>query len=40
MPSLLLLESQAPSKLADELTLAGHRVQEALAVSEALFLCE
>jgi hypothetical protein len=38
--SLVLLTTRAPSKLADDLTLAGYRVIEARAVSEVLYLCE
>jgi hypothetical protein len=40
MTSLVLLTNRAPSKMADELTLAGYHVFEALAVSEVLYLCE
>jgi hypothetical protein len=38
--SLVYLTTRAPSKFAEELMLAGHQVHEALAVSEALYLCE
>jgi len=38
--SLVYLTTRSNSKLADELALAGHRVFEALAVSEALYFCE
>jgi hypothetical protein len=38
--SLVYLTTRSNSKLADELMLAGHRVKEALSVSEALFVCE
>jgi len=38
--SVVYLTSSAPSKLAEELTLAGYCVWEALAVSEVLHLCE
>ena len=40
MPALVILETHAPSKLADDLMLAGYKVFEALAVSEVLFLFE
>lgn len=40
MISFVLLTNQAPSKLADELLLAGYQVYEALAISEVLHLCE
>jgi hypothetical protein len=40
MISLVYLTTCAPSTLADDLTLAAYRVFEALAVSEALYLCE
>ena len=40
MAAVVLLSSTSPSKLADELELFGHRVLEALDVSEVLFLCE
>jgi hypothetical protein len=40
MTSLVLFESRAPSKLADDLILAGYRVFEALELSEVLYLCE
>lgn len=40
MTSLILLETRAPSRLASDLARAGYRVFEALAVSEALYLCE
>jgi hypothetical protein len=38
--SIVLLNCVSPSKLAAELELFGHRVWEALDVSEVLFLCE
>jgi len=38
--SLVYLATHRNSKLADELTLAGHRVFDALDVSQALYLCE
>ena len=38
--SLIYLTSRSNSKLAEELTLAGHRVFEVLTVSEALYHCE
>jgi len=38
--SLVYLTNRAPSQIATELTLAGHTVWEALAVSEVLYLCE
>lgn len=37
---LVYLTSRSNSKLVDQLTLAGHRVKEALGVSEALYVCE
>ena len=40
MASLVYLTSRSNTKLVDDLKLAGHRVFEALAVSEALYLCE
>ena len=40
MASLVLLNTISPSKLADDLILAGHQVWEALAISEVLYLCE
>jgi hypothetical protein len=40
MLSLVLLTTRSPSKLGDGLTLAGYRVFEALAISEALYLQE
>lgn len=40
MTGLVLLETRAPSKMADDLTLAGYKVFKALAVSEVLFFCE
>ena len=40
MAAVVILNSVSPSKLAAELELFGHRVWEALAVSEVLFLCE
>lgn len=40
MPAVVLLSSTSPLKLATELEAFGHRVWEALAVSEVLFLCE
>jgi AmiR/NasT family two-component response regulator len=38
--SIVLLSVISPSKLSGELELFGHRVWEALDVSEVLFLCE
>jgi len=38
--SLVYLTTRSDAKLAEELTLAGHRVFNATAVSEALYLCE
>lgn len=38
--SLVLLNTVSPSKLADDLIIAGHQVWEALSVSEVLYLCE
>ena len=38
--SVVYLTTRAPSKLADDLGLAGFRVFEALEVSEVLHLCE
>jgi hypothetical protein len=32
--------NRAPSRLAQEVSLAGHKVFEAFAVSEALYVCE
>ena len=40
MTSVVYLTTRAPSKLADDLGLAGYRVFEALEVSEVLHLCE
>ena len=40
MTSLVFLTTSSPSKLGDELTLAGYRVFEALALSEVLYLQE
>ena len=40
MISLVYLTTRSPSKLGDELTLAGYRVFEALAISEVLYLQE
>jgi len=40
MFSIVLLETEAPSRLADELIRAGYQVWEALAISEVLYLCE
>jgi hypothetical protein len=40
MASVVYLTITAPARLTDELTAAGHRVWEALAVSEVLALCE
>ncbi len=40
MASLVYLTSRSSSKLADELTRAGHRVLEAVTFSEALHHCE
>lgn len=40
MIALVYLTTRSPSKLGDELTLAGYRVFEALAISEVLYLQE
>ena len=40
MTTLVLLATRTPNPLTDELTLAGHRVFEALAISEVLALME
>ncbi len=40
MASLVYLGTRSNPKLTDELTLAGHRVREALTVAEVLYLCE
>jgi hypothetical protein len=40
MASVVYLTSRAPSKLTDDLILAGHRAWECLSVSEALYICE
>ena len=40
MASLVYLTSRSNSRLADDLVFAGHKVFQALAVSEALYLCE
>jgi hypothetical protein len=40
MAAVVYLTTRAPSKLAQDLLLAGHKVFEAVAVSEALYLCE
>jgi hypothetical protein len=40
MAAVVLLTTRAPSKLTDDLALAGHRAWECLSVSEALYLCE
>ena len=40
MAAVVLLTNRAPSKLADDLMLAGHRAWECLSVSEALYICE
>ena len=40
MISLVYLTTRSPSTLGDELTLAGYRVFEALALSEVLYLQE
>lgn len=40
MALLVYLTNRSNSKLADQLTLAGHRVREVLAVSEALYFCD
>jgi hypothetical protein len=37
---IIFLTTKAPSKLSDELMLAGFRVWEALAESEVTYLCE
>jgi len=38
--SLVLLTTRSPSRLANDLTLAGYRVFAALEVAEVLHLCE
>ena len=40
MACLVYLTTRRNSKLVDELTLAGHRVFDALDVSQTLYLCE
>jgi hypothetical protein len=40
MASVVYLTRRAPSKLIDDLMLAGHRVWECLSVSEVLYVCE
>ncbi len=40
MASLVYLATRSNPKLIDELTLAGHRMREALTVAEVLYLCE
>ena len=40
MASVVYLTSRAPTKLIDDLMLAGHRAWECLTVSEALYICE
>jgi hypothetical protein len=40
MAAVVYLTTRAPSKLAQDLLLAGHKVFEAVAVSEALYVCE
>lgn len=40
MISVVLLATRAPSKLEDDLILAGYRVFAALEVAEVLHLCE
>ena len=40
MISIVHLTTRSPSKLGDELSLAGYRVFEALALSEVLYLQE
>ena len=40
MLSIVLLTNEAPCPLAEELLDAGHRVWEALAISEVLHLCD
>ncbi len=40
MASVVYLTSRAPSKLTDDLMLAGHRAWECLSVSEVLYICE
>lgn len=40
MASLVYLTAAAPSRLTNELASTGHRVWEALAISEVLALCE
>jgi hypothetical protein len=38
--SLVYLTTRAPSRLAQQVILAGHQVFEAADVSEAIYLCE
>ena len=40
MAAVVLLSSTSPSKLATDLEIFGHRIWEALDLSEVLFLCE
>ena len=40
MASVVYLTTRAPSRLAADLILAGHRAWECLSVSEALYICE
>ena len=40
MALLVYLTTRAPSRLAQEVILAGHQVFEASDVSEAIYLCE
>jgi hypothetical protein len=40
MASVVYLTNRAPSKLTDDLILAGHRAWECLSVSEVLYICE
>lgn len=40
MAAVVYLTSRAPSKLTDDLMLAGHRAWECRSVSEVLYICE
>ena len=40
MASVVYLTNRAPSRLAQDLMLAGHRAWECLSVSEVLYVCE
>ena len=40
MISLVLMTDRVPSDLANQLMLAGYQVYEALATSEALYVCD